>query len=346
MRLVARVSKRLSVAFLLAAILGAPAAGAEETCGLQEVNFDSIHIDGFDPPPVGGGLGPPAGTVPLPALGVAPTVAITWPTPGAVLPGERVRVVGTVSGPVNTGVSVAGQRAYVHDGVFLLPELNLEEGALTLTATATTLDGLSASADVAVTLTVTEPEATPSTATPVGFSPLPVRFRLKLKPGLALESVEVDFDGDGSSDYTGSAAGDLPLFTYPAPGAYTASASLTFSSHAPVTVTQHVLVLSLPEQRSAICATYAHLRARLLAQDANGASQALMGALDARLRPLFNALGPRMAEVAPNLGTLADGLIGLDAADIIAVRDLSSEVRGYPVHFARDAKGVWRIDSM
>lgn len=321
-------------------------AAGDEICGLQDVNFDWIHIDGFDSPPVGRGLGPPASTVPAPALGVTPGITITWPTPGSVLPGGRVQVIGTVTGPVNTGVAVAGLRAYVQGGVFVLPEVALEDGAVTLTATVTTMDGLSASADVAVTLSADEPDATLTTATPVGFSPLPVLFRVSVKDGLELESVAVDFDGDGGPDYAGTAAGALPLFTYPAPGAYTASAELTFTNHPTITVKQHVLVLSLPEQRTAICATWAHLRARLLAQDAGGAGDALMGALKSRLLPLFDALGPRMAEVAPNLGTLADGLIGFDAADITVVRDLTTEVRGYPVHFARDTQGVWRIDSM
>jgi hypothetical protein len=111
-------------------------------------------------------------------------------------------------------------------------------------------------------------------------------------------------------------------------------------------VKYRVIALALTEQRTAICSTYAHLRARLTAQDGTGAGYALMGALKARLSPLFSALGNRMPSVATNLGTLADGLIGFDSADITAVRDLTSEVRGYPVHFARDANGVWRIDSM
>lgn len=319
---------------------------ADETCGLQDVDFDSIFIDGFDRPMTGGGLGPPAISLPPPALGITPTIAITWPAPGATLPGGRVQIVGTVTGSTNTGVSVAGTRAYVNNGVFVTPELTLDGSATTLTATATTMDGLTATANVTVTVSTAEPDATLSTGTPIGFSPLPVQFRLGVKTGLALQSVAVDFDGNGSTDYTGTAAGDLPLFTYPAPGAYTATANLTFSGHPALAVKSRVMVLALPEQRAAICATYAHLRARLTAQDATGAGYALMGGLKSRLMPLFTAMGTRMPSVAANLGTLADGLIGFDAADIIAVRDLTSEVRGYPVHFARDVTGVWRIDSM
>lgn len=319
---------------------------AQEACGLQDVNFDTIFANGFDAPVTGGGLGPPASTIAPPTLGITPTVAITWPTAGTLLPKGKVQVVGTVTGSLNTGVAVAGTRAYVHNGVFVTPEFTIDATASGLMATATTLDGLTASASVAVSVSATEPDATLATATPVGFSPLPARFRLGVKSGLALQSVDVDFDGNGSVDYTGTTAGDLPTFTYPAPGAYTARATLTIAGQAPVTATHRVVVLALAEQRMAICATYAHLRARLTAQDAAGAGHALANTLKSRLLPLFNALGNRMPSVAANLGVLADGVIGFDAADIIAVRDLVSEVRGYPVHFARDADGVWRIDSM
>lgn len=334
-----------SALLILSSLLGVQVQ-AQETCGLQDANFDTIYVDGFDPPTTGGGIGPPASTVPAPTLGVTPSITITWPTAGTVLPAGKVQIVGTVTGSINTGVAVAGTRAYVQNGVFVTPELTVDSTVTSLTATATTMDGLAASASVSVTASTIEPDASLSTATPVGFSPLPVGFRLGVKSGLTLQSVSIDYDGNGSPDYTGTTASNLPIFTYPTPGSYTATASLTFSDHAPVTVKHRVIVLALAEQRTAICSTYAHLRVRLTAQDATGASYSLAGSLKSRLLPLFNALGTRMPTVAVKLGALADGLIGFDAADITAVRDLTDEVRGYPIHFARDENGVWRITSM
>jgi len=336
--------------FILAALALGGSFGtvthAQEICGLQDANFDTIFAHGFDPPTPGGGLGPPADTTLPPVLGVTPTIAITWPTANTVLPGGKLQIIGTVTGSTNTGVAVAGTRAYVRNGVFVTPEITLDSAVTSLSASATTMDGLTASASVAISVSTAEPDARFSTTTPVGYSPLPVGYRLTIGNGLTLQSVAVDFDGDGSTDYTGTTAGDLPVFTYPAPGAYTATANLTFAGHPPVAVKHRVIVLALDEQRTAICSVYAHLRARLTAQDASGAGYALMGALKSRLMPLFDALGARMPVVAANLGIMADGLIGLDSADIVAVRDLTSEIRGYPVHFARDSNGVWRIDSM
>lgn len=58
------------------------------------------------------------------------------------------------------------------------------------------------------------------------------------------------------------------------------------------------------------------------------------------------ALGPNLPSTAAALGPLASGIIGLDSADLVIVKDRTAEVDGYPIHFARDNKGVWRIAAM
>lgn len=337
---------RVCCVFGILLFLSTSFARAQETCGLLHANFDTIFASGFDPSVAGSGMGPPLTTVLPPNLGATPAITVSWPAAAAELPRGKVQVVGTVAGPPNTGVTVAGVRAYVRSGVFITPEFTLDPAASSLVVTATTLDGQAASISVPVTVSTNAPIAAFSTATPVGFAPLPVKFRLATSGTPVLQSVAVDFDSDGTIDHMSSSAGELPMFSYANPGAYTATATLTFSGQPPVILTHRIMALSLVEQRTIICATYAHLRARLAAQDATGAAFATMPGLKSRLLPLFNALGTRMPDVAANLGTLADGLIGIDAADVVAVRDLGAEVRGYPVHFARDAKGVWRIDSM
>lgn len=342
-----RLGIACSLVFATMAIAGfSKACMAQEACGLQTANFDSIFVDSFDPAAIGGGLGPALSTVSAPVLGQTPTITITHPSPGASLPGGKVQVAGTVTGSTNTGVSVAGIRAYVHNGVFLTPEITLDAAATSLDAEATSMDGLSATATAAITVSTTPADARLVADAETGFAPLPVKFRLSAADDLTVQSVSVDFDGDGSADFGGVATGDLPLYTYTQPGVYTATATLTLDNSQQIVATYRVIALDLDAQRNTVCSVYAYFRSRLSVQDAAGAGHALMGALNTRLSPLFTALGTRMPTVAAKLGTLADGLIGLDRADIVAVRDLNTEVRGYPIHFARDAKGVWRIDSM
>jgi hypothetical protein len=60
----------------------------------------------------------------------------------------------------------------------------------------------------------------------------------------------------------------------------------------------------------------------------------------------FTALGSNLQSTAAALGPIASGVIGLDSADLIIVKDRIAEVDGYPIHFAWDIKGVWRIAAM
>jgi hypothetical protein len=49
---------------------------------------------------------------------------------------------------------------------------------------------------------------------------------------------------------------------------------------------------------------------------------------------------------ADTAAPIASGIIGLDSADLLIVKDRIAEVDGYPIHFARDIKGAWRIAAM
>lgn len=339
---------RVTTLLLLAMSGFATEPSAQEVCGLQSAVFDAIFVDDFDSASAGGGLGPPLGTVTAPTLGVTPSVTITYPSPGASLPLGRVQVSGTLSGPLNTGVSVNGERAYAYNGVFLTPEINFGDSVTSLTAEATSMDGFSATAALTVSSSDSPAQARLVTDSEAGFAPLPVQFRITIAKELNVQAVAVDFDGDGISDYNGVSTGYLPSFTYASPGIHTATATLTLVNSQQIVVTHKVIALDFDQQRSQVCSVYAYFRTRLLAQDANGASNALTDTLGARIQPLFVALGTRMPTVAAKLGTLADGLIGLDRANVIAVQEVENEneLRGYPIRFARDAKGVWRIESM
>lgn|GEM_PF-525112 len=315
-----------------------------EICGLVTATFDVIFLDGFDTQP--SGLGPTLGTVTAPTFGVTPTISITNPSPPITLIGGLTQVSGTVSGPVDTGVVVNGVRAYVNNGQFLTPLMSVDPSTTTLVATATTVDGLSATATNTVSSVPGVPATTFTTGTPIGFAALPVQFRLATNVAQTVQSVSVTF-GDGNN-YNGSSLGYLPVHTYATPGLYIANATITFTSGSPQNASAMVMALALSEQRNNLCSVYAYLRAQMVANNVSNATHALMGDLSVRLTPFFQALSTNseIASVAAQLGSLAAGSIGLNAADIMAVRDVGNQVLGYPVHFARDANGVWRIDGM
>lgn len=315
-----------------------------EICGLQNAVYDGIFVDGFNSPS-STGLGPAFSTVNVPATGITPALSITSPV-GSTVAGGHLQVTGTVSGPPNVGVVINGERAYVHNGVFLTRTFTLDTTATQLSAVATAPDGLSASANAPINVSSTEPDATLEADAEAGFAPLPVRFSVRLRPGIAatVQNLNVDFSTDGASDYSGT--GPIPLTTYQNPGVYTATADITLSDNSHLVVSRKVIAVDLAEQRENVCSVYAHFKARLAAQDASGAAQSATGQLRQKLLTFFTALGAKMPIVSAGLGTLADGTLGLDNADVVAVRETGGTLRGYSIHFTRDAAGVWRIDAM
>jgi hypothetical protein len=162
-------------------------------------------------------------------------------------------------------------RAYVRNGVFLTPELNIDATSTSIDAVATTMDGLVGTASVVVSVSNTAASAQLETDTPVGYAPLPAKFAVSVPPGSHVQNVSIDFDGNGTADYVGSSAGYVTPFTYAQPGIYTATATITLDTNQQVSAQQKVMVLDLAEQRTNICSVYAHLRARLAAQDVSGA---------------------------------------------------------------------------
>lgn len=327
-----------------APILYASSAFANEVCGLQDMISDGIFLDGFSPP-TSSGLGPPRTTVLPPQTGISPTVTITYPASGAVIdPGVQVR--GIYTGPIATGISVNGQPAYASNGTFVSKPIIVDGGATSLTAKVTTLDGLTSTTSVPITVSATPRELNFSSNASAGFTPLPIKFSGAVKGGLSVQSVSVDFQTDGTPDFTGSSLASIPLYTYTQPGTHTATVTVTLADNRQLVGKLSVAAFDFPSTRNEVCSVYAHLRTRLAAQDAAGAGHALTGKLKSRLLPAFVATGSRMPDVAGRLGTLADGTIGVDVADLLLVREVGNGVRGYPFHMAKDADGVWRIDGM
>ena len=332
------------IAAAIAALSYTPGSSSE-ICGLKNAITDSIFLSGFNSPSAAGGIGPAISTVRPPTLGIAPTVTIVEPAAGATV-GSSLQISGTYTGSTNTGIVVNGAPVYVHDGTFVSQPVTLSQGATEISVVATTMDGLSAATNRSVTVSNVVPEITLYAKAYVGFSPLPTQFILQPGTTLAVQSVSVDFQTDGNADYIGATLEDIPQFIYNQPGAYTATATVTFHDGHQASARQTVIALDLTTVRENVCSVYAHLRARLAVQDLPGAKTALTSDLAKRLIPALSAVGPRLPDVAAKLGVLSAGMIGLETADLVMVREVNMEIKGYPIQFERDAYGVWRINGI
>lgn len=75
------------------------------------------------------------------------SVTIDSPEEGSSSPGDIVDVVGTFTGPVNTGITINGIPAKTVNGRFMVPNVRLPKAG-TIEAVATTLPGLTATASI------------------------------------------------------------------------------------------------------------------------------------------------------------------------------------------------------
>lgn len=326
----------------LATLLFLPGAHAE-TCGLQNVVYDSIFEHDFDPPsaPV---LGPPLSTVSAPLLGVAPTLAVTYPAAGAVIETDKTVVTGTYTGPAATGISVQGLPAYLVGNTFFAPGITLQPGSNTFAVKATTLDGLTAETSLTITRAATVQPLTLSTTAALGPKPFRVSFLTRLTAPTTIASLSLDF-GDGSAPFVG-APDSLPSHTYTTPGIYTATATATGANGLSYTAATRVGIGSIPQQREILCSVYAHLRARLQANDRAGALVAFTGPAKRRYEPYFTTVGAALPGLANKLGTIAGGQIAPAFAEMTVVTAVNGAWRGNALVFSQGADGVWRIDGL
>ena len=84
----------------------------------------------------------------------------------------------------------------------------------------------------------------------------------------------------------------------------------------------------------------------MTATDAPGALNAFHVKQQQKFGKLFTALGANMPIAAGRLGTIANGIIGANDAEMILVIDQSGQINRYPLHLSPDEAGVWRSDSM
>ena len=352
---------------LISGILISTFVNAQETCGLQLAKYDqpdAMFRNGFENVAAsnsragnssasnvesktqskGSGLGPPLSTVMPPILGVTPTITISSPLAGAVL-ARTVQVQGTFTGPANTGITVFGVAATVIGNQFISEPQQLAPGSTEITMRAKTLDGLVAAQTLNVMVTAAPAQDFAiALSSRVGFAPFRLKPRIAVQGITGVLSIAIDFNGDGNNDYTGT-IGNIPIYTFSNPGVYRMRVVLTTATQS-FTRFRTLAVPGVPETRALACTVFAHLRARLAANDSTGALKAIALPLRGQMAELFTELGANRPAFAARLGTIANGIFTPVNAELMLVNEVGADLQGTPIHLTRGADGVWRIDSL
>ncbi len=357
----------LASTVFVALVFGTSTVRAQEICGLANVQYNQLHSDGFEsvPAPARSAgaskrsslqskdaakriddrpvqLGKAMGYGPKIAKGVAPTITIVTPADGASTPGRSFEARGTFTGPINTGVTVNGSPALTFGNQWVAMPLSPPSGAFQIIAVATTMDGMTANASRNITIGSAQPDIALVPKQIANIAPADMGFVFRSADGVVFGNVQVDFNGDNIDEYNGPASGIPPSFRYSTPGLYTARAKTLISGNL-VTTERTVLVANVVTQRERACAVYGELRASLAANDLEASLLTFSTPKRQAMRPFFTALGSNRPVFATRLGTIANGVIGVEEAQLVTVRIESGEPIGSPLGIAADTDGVWRI---
>jgi len=358
------------VSVVVTALLASGSLIAQEVCGLASVQYNRMHGDGFESSsgaqalaessvkPVDKKLevdltpsarkhlqlGNALGYAPRIIAGIAPTITIAFPASGASFSGQNFEVRGTFTGPVNTGISVNGSPALTFGNQWVSLPIHAPVGSFEISATATTFDAMSANATRMITVGNAPPEIELVPKQAGNIAPATIGFTFRVASGLVIETVQVDFNGDGNNDYVGPLSGMPTTYHYTAPGLYTAKI-IAVTPGGQSIHERSVLIADVVTLRERACSVYGALRASLAANDLEATLNTFIEFKREAQRPFFTALGSNRSVFATRLGTIANGVVGMDSAQLITLRIEGGQPIGYPVSFAAEATGVWRIAS-
>ena len=268
-------------------------------------------------------------------------VTITTPVDSAGVQAGLLLVRGTVeAASEEVGVLVNSIPGAVQGTAFaalvpVIPETT------TLTAVATTAAGMTASHSVAITVTPASTLTTMLLTNPQsGVAPLTVSFSLLgASPGA---TISVDFDGDGTVDLTGPSL-DGQIFTYPKPGLYFPTATITDAQGHQVTTRALIQVYDQAALNTSLQAKWAAMKDALRGGDIGKALNFV--ALNDRegYIPLLTALGPQLSNIDRILTDISAVSFDGDRAEHQMIRVDNGIRISHFILFVKDGDGIWRL---
>jgi hypothetical protein len=289
-------------------------------------------------------------------------VAITTTIPadsGSMLtaPADHVTVLGTVTAPPNSAVSVNGVLGTViDDGTYFVNDVPLKIGGGStdvLTVTLTTPDGQTAANSLVASSYTVAPFR--FTAAPTsGLLPLTTWFGLSDPGGLPFSHADVSCTDDGTVQVTTTtlASDGLGGCQYTAPGTYRARLNVYAQPPGQLeqviyTDVRMVHVESLTERDNTLRGVFVGMMNRLKAGNISGALNAVTASGNAKLSKIFSGIGAvNLATVVDQLGVVRTATVTEKYGEYTFVRNTAGGPIGYPIFLIRGEDGIWRIDGM
>jgi len=288
-------------------------------------------------------------SVPVTVL-TAPIIQIDAGIDGVAVADDNVSISGTVQAPLNSAVIVNGKAAALdRDGHFFVDNVLLKPGTNAVTLLLNTQDG----APVTKTIAVGSTGAAPFQVTvdpQEGLAPLSATMTITNRGNVAFQRIEIDMNGDGTPEQTLTSLVNnqaIVTLTFPSPGTYTMRVTVYDSSNNVIYVARRkVRAYSPSELGLRVIDVYAGMVTRLAANNPAGALRSFTGDAQTRYSGVFTAISSSLSVVAAQLGTLIDGVITEDTAELTIARDTPSGKQSFLIYLIRGRDGLWRIESM
>jgi hypothetical protein len=251
---------------------------------------------------------------------------------------------------MNSAVTVNGKGAALdRNGRFFVDNIPLQPGTNTLTVALNTQDGN----PITRTLTLGSTGAAPFQVfvdPQEGLAPLSATMTIVNRGKVAFQRIEIDINDDGTPEQTLTSLVDnrvVLALTFPNPGTYTMRVTAYGPSNNVIYLTRRkIRAYSPAELGMKIVGAYASMVDRLAANNPTGALRLFTGDSQQKYSDVFTALAGSLPAVAAQLGTLLDGVITEQTAELTIVRDTVDGKQSFMIYLIRGGDGLWRIESM
>ncbi len=286
-------------------------------------------------------------------------VWIASPSNGATVNGPRIIVKGAmdttipvnmVSVLVTTATGSASYPAQVN-GKYFAAQVPVTSDVTTISAIATDQTGTQHQASVSVTVTEQPDNLTLNASPSTGITTLKQNGLTTLDVSLMsiptitapIASYAWDFKGSGSNDVTCYSHSDV-VASYQQTGLYLTKVTITDTGGKTYTDTAIVNAVEPTELKNILQATWNRVKTALLAGDIETSLIEVMDSKKDIYRTMFTQLG--INNIQSLLETSTDFEVenfNGNTAECGIIREESDGVYSYPIGFAKDANGIWKI---
>jgi hypothetical protein len=294
--------------------------------------------------------------------GTAPILAVTISSPSnnAIIESEYVNVMGTLTGPANTGVTVNGIVATVSNGQYVATGVPMEDsGSTVLTVTATTPDNVPETQAISVTKGSALPIEL-SVSPDSGMASLEVTFTVVPDSSFDMGSMEIDVDGDGAYEILGGSieytwgtnifgqsiiTQATATYIYSSPGIYNAKMLVrdTQGLGGVIHVIEHpIVVQSVMGVDAGLRAIYNGMLNKLKIGDMSGAMLALTDSMQNKHESTMNEISSNIVMIE-SLGEISGGSMVGNLAKYVVTREEEGQIVGFYLYLIKGDDGIWRI---